>query len=791
MPKDLKIAEIATMAKTFSHDIFSDWTQLNAMLKRFKALIRKRWLKKSAKQRREILLAVQPTMPLVHRPDFEGFRNLSNPRLSRKITCNAEGHLTPFINLEDLSQGHNLLLFVQSRGRSMPKLFASIDAANAHLGPGWLMTPEPDGIAMLLDVGVPMQAPCKYGMLVPVSKLPPSVGVVHSYDPISGLLVLEIQRNIYGFLLRCVQQILHDIPQADYKLAPHLPSPGPLVNAPGVWETASMQTLQADYCTPQEKASISRLSLLIDGRRLAAEDHLSSLREDPGYFLEHLREWREHCWSAKADMQTADYWCAVAGEVTAKALDALHTWSWLAQIVKNMQPIDVQLGRTISDGTRLDPRDEIYWEVVDFTISMMIERTMEHLKCNLPRSSGLRQDMRPHKHGSCKTACTNGAEYGWHIRYGAPNAVKRICKIFHMLAGLDSNQLHLHGFRPVVQEAHHMLENDNEVSQLIDDWLMSDFLELAVLADLRECIGIFLPYSRSWQEANPTETGWVHVLLSGFRGNSNHLMESARNACFDIKSWDVPTDGRFYYPSDKRRTAETVPQLQRAERNLKNWWSNLRFYMKPYGIRLDVFLTHHLAKNPLDVYSTPDWEVQATAPTSKQALSGDPQHHFPVISPNGNENKKTEIEPEKKTKHKTHGAGSAGATASPTLLPENIDPTTVDRIPILIPRRAFKVMSALLPSPSTISKAPREVSWDDFLHALNAIGFMPEKLYGSVWVFKPLPEGEGLVSVERSIQFHEPKGVRRGGKIDLIIVRQFGDRLKRAFGWDGETFACA
>jgi hypothetical protein len=83
------------------------------------------------------------------------------------------------------------------------------------------------------------------------------------------------------------------------------------------------------------------------------------------------------------------------------------------------------------------------------------------------------------------------------------------------------------------------------------------------------------------------------------------------------------------------------------------------------------------------------------------------------------------------------------------------------------------------------------VSWDDFVFALNNIGLVPEKLYGSVWIFKPLPEGEGPVSVGRSIQFHEPKGVRRGNKIDLTMVRRFGDRLKRAFGWDGETFACA
>ena len=100
-------------------------------------------------------------------------------------------------------------------------------------------------------------------------------------------------------------------------------------------------------------------------------------------------------------------------------------------------------------------------------------------------------------------------------------------------------------------------------------------------------------------------------------------------------------------------------------------------------------------------------------------------------------------------------------------------------------------MSVLLPSPSNISQAPRGVSWDEFLHAMSTIGLVPEKLYGSVWIFKPLPPGEGLIDLKRSIQFHEPKDVRRRNKIDLKMARSLGDRLKRAFGWNGDTFVCA
>ena len=74
---------------------------------------------------------------------------------------------------------------------------------------------------------------------------------------------------------------------------------------------------------------------------------------------------------------------------------------------------------------------------------------------------------------------------------------------------------------------------------------------------------------------------------------------------------------------------------------------------------------------------------------------------------------------------------------------------------------------------------------------MNHIGFQPEKLYGSVWIFMPRGTDDGadggkpkggnrrhnvnypwtasdtspakcLVDVKRSIQFHEPKEVRKG-----------------------------
>lgn len=130
-----------------------------------------------------------------------------------------------------------------------------------------------------------------------------------------------------------------------------------------------------------------------------------------------------------------------------------------------------------------------------------------------------------------------------------------------------------------------------------------------------------------------------------------------------------------------------------------------------------------------------------------------------------------------KVKPKTRGeTTTAEANITPALPPHqqsDNQPTNP------LSSRAHKVMKTLfhIPSPSAL---PGEIAWTDFLFAMTACGFAPEKLYGSVWQFTPL-----RMDVERSIQFHEP---HPKGKIPYRIARRMGRRLARAYGWVGEMF---
>jgi len=73
-PRELTVREISIEAPRYSARVLKNWCELNACLKRFEVVIRKRWSRKSEKQRREVLLRAWPEIPRQHRPDFVGAR---------------------------------------------------------------------------------------------------------------------------------------------------------------------------------------------------------------------------------------------------------------------------------------------------------------------------------------------------------------------------------------------------------------------------------------------------------------------------------------------------------------------------------------------------------------------------------------------------------------------------------------------------------------------------------------------------------------------------------------------
>lgn len=100
----------------------------------------------------------------------------------------------------------------------------------------------------------------------------------------------------------------------------------------------------------------------------------------------------------------------------------------------------------------------------------------------------------------------------------------------------------------------------------------------------------------------------------------------------------------------------------------------------------------------------------------------------------------------------------------------------------VVKARAYKVFSTLFYTPTPHGQ-PGDVNWTDFLHDMNAIGFLPVKLHGSAWSFSPGRDNDNIW--QQTINFHEP---HPSSNLAFVVARRYGRRLTRNYGLTGDSF---
>lgn len=185
--------------------IFQSFTALQDILGRYEAIVRKRWLKKTQTQRKELLLKAWPAIPTTHRPDLQAYRR-ENADRGKRGTCFRDYYMWPHINLEDLITGSTLLRLLNSRGRHHPSVFASMDLESTRLGEfgKWPMTVirphDKDTGGYMVNLHGKM--PGEYGLVEKVQSMTIEEMIESNYfDGNSGLRVLEVQKHILEFLV--------------------------------------------------------------------------------------------------------------------------------------------------------------------------------------------------------------------------------------------------------------------------------------------------------------------------------------------------------------------------------------------------------------------------------------------------------------------------------------------------------------------------------------------------------------------------------------------------------------
>lgn len=694
----------------------------------------------------------------------------------------------PYINKEDLAKPKTFLLLLNSRGRHPPCTFAAADRDAMHLGLvlGALQPVYLNQYVLILNDATEVDA---YGKLLAWDDHPDAFDWMCSrkqFLPGEGLLILEAQQRLLRFLVQCCRLILHDMMDETITsdTYPILPAPQLKTEAEVEgFDSLAVMAAEAPYRVPQ-RLDLARVQSLLEARAFSAEDHLWALREDPGYFAETLLDWKEHRQEMLPDvrknahpttskLRIGTLWARIIGSAITESYLQVELFSELSRQAQGLQSLQSKYDGKLSPSKDL-PED--YLKALlkfRYYLEQAAKGPQERLKHVVVASPPMRH---------------------LFVRQPPPDSTTSMIKImsrpgikfsdvegqvFWLLRTLweDGRPLFLVRLTIIVDELERLLQSEAEAKNLISAHVASVIGELSIIAQCLRQLELFQPWANAFEykmvdhekdikrDFLAHNTKW-RALITGFQ--DKELVKSPILALGD------PTGGRFEYPVGKRRTQQNVETMRRSEANLDAFWEGVDHLMRKKGASIEGTTVKKLFSLGRALQRTPEWvpppKAEPADTANKKASQEDDidpilTRPFSALYFGPQTSGLTAVPQPPKTKIKTRGSFKPDPDEKERVDSDSTEQNPLDQQPTFpVDARAFKVFRTLFFNPR-VTSTPGEVSWIDFLHAMGITGFVAEKLYGSVWQFKPTK-----LDVERSIQY-VTIGVHMQGPNPAVLAR--------------------
>lgn len=790
IPRMPTVEEVRREADGNSRKIFASYDTLSKIIQRHEATIQKRWSKKTKQQRLQILLNAWPGMPASHRPDFEAVRKETKEQRN-KGTRYRDHFMWPYINQEDLTQPKGMPLLLNSRGRHPPPAFAAADNASVRIGISCraLLPIFLDNYVMVLNGTT---TPEEYGKLFSWEDHPSAFMWMHTrkqFLPGEGLVILEVQARLMKFLVDCCHEILHEIPPAELISDAYPVQPEPSLKTDnetsGFANLASMAA-EAPYRVPLH-LDLARVESLLEAKMSAAEDHVWALREDPAYFAEEFLEIKDHRRELLKDSKGRPHplnnslrehllWARITGAMIHDAYVTVELFTELHRQVQHLRSLQEKYKEEISPENDLPREYMVALLRFKYFLETAAKSPLERL-----RHAGASSPPMQKFFARAPPGARNPTNVNLVSRLGVKKS-KAESHLIWLLQNLweDDYHLFLIGLPHMMDELERLLQACPEIDELISAHAIKVIGDLSIIAQCLRQLELYQPWAQTF------ETAYLDH-LDNFKADhaqwgkpwKEFVVAMEDKSLASIGRLARPSAGKFSYPFDKRRTKETVDALRRAEANLDVVWEKIDEHVRSKAPELGgTFLGRFLSK-PRMLRRTAEW-VEPTAPT-KDKKAADPDldtlnRPLSNVFLDHSEDKIQGPKTQPKVKTKTKGVSSAQPATAPEV-PKPVNPNPQPTFNV--DARTFKVFRTLFFNPE-VNSTPGSVPWSDFLHAMVAMGFQAEKLYGSVWQFSPT-----TLDMERSIHFHEP---HPKGRIPFVVARRHGRRLTRAYDWFGGMF---
>lgn len=785
-------AEARLRINKLSTTIFSTKEKIMRILQARESRLQQRWAKKSKEQRIKILRAAWPEIPGRHGAGVHEILQSICPQ-----SCKPTGYPKsdaiykwPYLNLEDLAHGRNLPLLLNSRGRNNPDVFAYADLAACELGRenekikvAWL----PRHLMMLNG----QDRPEVYGKLTHWEESDLTafylwIAGVH-LDVGDGLLVLEIQKKIYEFLLECCCHVFSEVPR-DQLLeirVPLQPEPALIETRGASYLNLATVVAEAPFRVP-DVLDTERLLRLISAKRAAAEDHAWSIREDPGYFRDFLlsraKHQPEHFRDSKGkkdpNLDSEAFW----NEVMLEELDStyLRLWRW-----------DILYERAEALHTKAPEG------FVNFDQQKPLPKDVEDVVLEILYVAGIlaisyRKDLRVAVPVSLEGGfvCTRRhdpkARFNILIGRARNTSTDPLVVFFSHLIDCQDIALDQVGLHHIVDEIQRTIEQDPKQAKRLSSFVSTIFSDLALLANVcRVLLGVF-PWASSFIRKltnmdipESPQDKLFGTLRESLEKGGEYPAGAAKIRLL------LPITDSLRYPIHKAYNEDNVEILRRSEFNLDLFWRRWdgAFY-ENMGVPLTDILRRYSKvtrvinrtlpfRPPRNRKMTPSIPVYQPSNIATLVLEPEVPRRF------------TRETPRVKTKTRKGQTASSESTDIPDKSSGTSEVNASDScfggpmVKFKLKERALTVFRSMFYARS-ITDQRREVPWKDFLHAMTKVGFAAEKLYGSVWQFSP----QGT-EASRSFQVHQP---HPANEIPHVMARNIGRRLTHTYGWTGEDF---
>jgi len=792
--------------------VIAEWAYLSHIVARHEATIRARWKKKSPAKRRELLSTVFPGIPDRHRPDV-----VDHSFCGENCTCqeptkgpSLQSQLWPYINLEDLSDSKHLLVFINSRARYHPTVFAGTELAFSRMAPNPNPYNEfhPKLRMILLNTG---KAAC------PDGQTDPKFGTIVSFESESEALALDrdrsgivfglgqgfwilcIQLGILRFIKKCCEVILHDI---DVSIEAIENGPFPVVaEPPSLLDHGDLRSSFADEAKllpyrVRDESYTARLRQLISTVLENAKDHVWALREDPAYFAECFQIYRDHRFENVADEYGNPYphlgsrkfvRCVLTG-ILADTYYHLIAWDQIHQQLIKLEAIQASVmdAETGDEAAKLpdiyfDTAQVIYW------LLSCQKQTLANQLQSISRGSPQLRHMRIR----IPIPGTNADRI--EIRETDDAVGVRVRKLLHFAYTTAMSKTDTEG-------PQHWLDTATEGPQR---WL--DCLETYTQKEpsARQKISplterVITPFSICVEGCFSLRASRVHAKISSefdyLDKNPIHPHKVPEFA-ESLFKWRLvmannfkglvapnlgdPSDGKFDYPDEDPNSKEVVEARCKAERNLDKFWRHTDNALR----KVSGYAQHEVIRRIFDeggpMRRTLTWKDDTHSQMTKTRIE---YEYVPLSEAFHDASKEITGSFDRamitsKSKEKTRGEGVDPDNPAVADQVQQHEPATKDVF--RVDKDSFVVFKALFYSPND-GELPRSIRWNDVVNALTKVGFAAEKLHGSAWQFTPKK-----IKLDRGIQFHEP---HPDDEVPLWLARRYGRRLARAYGWEGSMF---